>query len=302
MRQPGTRPMAAALYMLAGMVVIGFVDNFVSQLARHISVWQFLFLRMVCSLPLLVFGAWIGVGELRAKSWPKVAARGFLLAGGMVFYFGALAFVTLGEALAGLFTAPIFVLLITVAFLRQSIGMWRVLAVGIGFAGVLMVLQPGGAGFSQAMLLPVCGAVLYALGNIVTRLWCAEESTLVMLAMTFVMQGMIGLLAMAGLGFAGTEAAAGAEGFLTRGWVWPPDGEIWPYMAAQVLGSFVGVFCLIRAYQIGEASYVTVFEYSIMVFGPGFAFLLFGQTLGALQLFGIGLVVLAGVIIALRSR
>ena len=302
MHQDSTRPLAAALYMLAGMFVIGFVDNFVGRLSEHIGVWQFLFLRLVCSLPFLVLGAWLGVGTLRALSWAKVAARGFLLAAGMVFYFGALAFITLGEALAGLFTSPIFILLISTLFLGQKIGIWRVLAVGIGFAGVLMVLQPGGSGFSQAMLLPVCGAVLYALGNIVTRLWCAEESTLVMLAMTFAMQGLIGALAMVGLGLAGVEAAAGSEGFLTRGWVWPPDGAIWPYLAAQVMGSLVGVFCLIRAYQIGEASYVTVFEYSIMVFGPGFAFLLFGQTLGLLQMAGIGLIVAAGMIIAVRSR
>ena len=225
-----------------------------------------------------------------------------MLAAGMVFYFGALAFISLGEALAGLFTAPIFILLISVAFLGQRIGIWRVIAVGLGFAGVLMVLQPGGSGFSQAMLLPLVGAVFYAVGNVVTRMWCADESTLIMLAATFFMQGMIGLVAMIGIAAFGVEAGVGADGFLTRGWVWPPDGAIWPYMAAQVLGSLVGVFCLIRAYQIGEASYVTVFEYSIMVFGPMFGFFLYGQTLGWLQLAGIGLIVAAGSIIALRSR
>lgn len=302
MHQAATRPVAAALFMLAGMFAIGFVDNFVGRLAAHIGVWQFLFLRMVLSLPLLALAAWAGVGELRARSWAKVAARGVLMAAGMVFYFGALAFITLGEALAGLFTSPIFILLISALFLGQTIGVWRILAVGIGFSGVLMVLQPGGSGFTWVMLLPVCGAGFYALGNIVTRMWCAEESTLIMLAMTFVMQGMIGLLAIAGLTLAGVEAAVGADGFLTRGWVWPPDGAIWPYMAAQVLGSLIGVFCLIRAYQIGEASHVTVFEYSIMIFGPGFAFLLYGQRLGAWQLMGIGLIALAGMIIALRSR
>ena len=302
MHQAGTRPMAAALYMLAGMFVLGFVDNFVGRLAEHIGVWQFLVLRLLLSAPLLILAAAMGLGGLRARSWPRVAARGFLMAAGMVFYFGALAFITLGEALAGLFTSPIFILLISALFLGQRIGIWRFLAVAIGFAGVLMVLQPGGEGFSVVMLLPVCGAVLYALGNIVTRMWCAEESTLVMLAMTFLMQASIGVLAMMALGLAGAEAVPGADGFLTRGWIWSPDASIWPYMAAQVLGSLFGVFCLIRAYQIGEASYVTVFEYSIMVFGPGFGFLLYGQTLGSLQLLGIALIAAAGLIIALRSR
>jgi drug/metabolite transporter (DMT)-like permease len=231
-----------------------------------------------------------------------VAARAVLMSTGMVLYFGALAFITLGEALAGLFTSPIFILLISWGFLGQSIGVWRILAVALGFAGVVMVLQPGGGGFSWVMLLPLCGAVLYALGNIVTRMWCAEESTLVMLAMTFVVQGSIGIVAMILLALTGSEAEAGAAGFLARGWVWPPDAGVWPYLAAQVVGSLVGVFCLIRAYQIGEASFVTVFEYSVMVFGPGFAFLLYGQILGALQLAGVALIVAAGAIIAVRRR
>ena len=165
-----------------------------------------------------------------------------------------------------------------------------------------MVLQPGGSGFSWVMLMPVCGAVLYALGNIVTRIWCADESTLIMLSMTFLMQGLIGVIGMVVIAVLGIEALPGADGFLTRGWVWSPDAALWPYMSVLVLGSIVGVFCLIRSYQIGEASYVTVFEYSVMVFGPTFAFLLFGQSLGALQVAGIGMIVLAGAIIALRSR
>ncbi|MDU8927413.1 DMT family transporter [Alisedimentitalea sp. MJ-SS2] len=294
--------MAAALYMLGGMFVLGFVDNFVGPMSEHIGVWQFLFLRMALSAPLLVLASMMGAGHLRAHSWPKVIARGGLLATGMVFYFGALAYVSLGEALAGLFTAPMFILLISVTFLGQRIGIWRVLAVGVGFAGVLMVLQPGGDGFKWMMILPVIGAVFYAVGNIVTRMWCADESTLVMLAATFGMQALIGLVAMVVIAVVGIEAGVGADGFLARGWIWPPNPEIWPYLGAQVLGSLIGVFCLIRAYQIGEASYVTVFEYSIMVFGPCFAFVIYGHSLGWLQLVGIGMIVLAGSIIALRSR
>lgn len=303
MQQPAeTNPIGAVLYMLVAMVLIGFIDNFIAPLAGHIGLWQFLFLRMVLSLPLLVLAARMGVGVLRARSWRRVAARSLLIALAMVLYFGALAFMSIGEALAGLFTSPIFILLVSVGFLRLRVGIWRIAAVAIGFGGVLMVLQPGGAGFSALMLMPVAGGLLYALGSIATRYWCAEESTLVMLAGIFVMQGVIGALAMIGLALIGPEAPAGADGFLLRGWVWPPDGAVWPIMAMQVFGSLAGVFCLIRAYQWGDASYVSVFEYSVMVFGPTFGFFLFGQTLGGLQLIGVALIITAGAIIALRSR
>ena len=70
---------------------------------------------------------------------------------------------------------------------------------------------------------------------------------------------------MAVLAFVDPVVPAGGAGFLLRGWVWPPEAAVWPIMALQVVGSLAGVFCLIRAYQWGEASYVSVFEYSIMV-------------------------------------
>lgn len=302
MEQGETKPGQAALIMLVAMVTIGLVDNFVGQLSVHISVWQFLIYRMVFALPILALAAWAGFGDLRARHWGKVLARGGLMSGGMVLYFSALGFIPLGEALAGLFTSPIFILLISVMFFGQRIGLFRILAVAVGFIGVLLVLQPGGAGFSWVVLLPVFGAALYALGNILTRRWCADESTMSMLAATFFMQGVMGIVALGALAVLGVAPGEGTAGFLTRGWQWVPDPAIWPYMAAQVAGSIIGVFCLIRAYQIGEASYVTVFEYSVMVFGPCFAFFLFDQALGLAQIGGIALIVLAGVTIALRAR
>jgi drug/metabolite transporter (DMT)-like permease len=89
--------------------------------------------------------------------------------------------------------------------------------------------------------------------------------------------------------------------FLTRGWIWPLDDAL-PYLLVQVIGSVIGVGLLNRAYQLGEASHVAVFEYSIMVFGPFFGWWLLGQPVTPLQGVGIVMIVLAGVVIALRSR
>jgi drug/metabolite transporter (DMT)-like permease len=288
--------------MLVGMLVIGLIDNFIARMATHVGLWQFLFMRMCLSLPVLVLASRAGAGVLSALSWPKVIARSVLVAIAMMLYFAALAFVTIGEALAGLFTSPIFILLISVIFLRHRIGVWRVLAVGLGFCGVLMVLQPGGAGFSWLSLMPVLGGLFYALGNLATRHWCSRESTLVMLAGIFTMQGLIGGAVMLVLALAAPNVPAGADGFVLRGWTWPLNAAVWPILAMQVFGALFGIFCAIRAYQWGEASQVSVFEYSIMIFGPAFGFLLFGQTLGWAQLAGIGLIFAAGGIIALRSR
>ena len=93
----------------------------------------------------------------------------------------------------------------------------------------------------------------------------------------------------------------GSDGFLLRGLVWPIETVV-PYIAMQAIISVAGVFLLIRAYQWGEASQVSVLEYSIMIFGPFFAWLLMEQSITPMMMAGIALIMVAGGIIAVRSK
>ena len=298
---PQTRPAVAALNMIGAMFLLGFVDIYVAVIAQSISVWQFLCCRGVLAMALVWAMSRAGLGRLRPQRIWAVALRSALIAIGMTFYFGALAFMPIAQALAGLFTSPIFVMLISGFVLRAPIGPWRVVAVLIGFAGILTVLglQDGLAGW--IMLMPVAGGLFYACGSVATRVLCAQEDTLSMLLGILLVQTLLGagaLMVIAGLGI---EGAAGAGGFLTRGWVWPMGSALW-LVALQAVVSVLGVGLLIRAYQLGEASQVSVLEYTIMIFGPFFGWLLMGQMISMAQAFGIGLIAVSGVIIALRSR
>ena len=296
-----TRPMAAAASMVAAMAVIGAIDIYVAVIAETISVWQFLVARMVLAVPVVVALSWLGLGSLRPLRFRAVAVRSCFVACGMFCYFGALAFMPIAMALAGLFTSPIFVLLITAFVLRQKIGPWRILAVAVGFAGILVVLGPSGGDLGWVLALPVLGGVLYACGVVATRALCEGESTLTLLIGIFLAQGVLGSAVLVGITILQPQVGEGGMAFLTRGWIWP-IGNALPFLLVQVFGSVVGVGLLNRAYQLGEASHVAVFEYSIMVFGPFFGWWLLGQPVTSMQGLGIVMIVLAGVIIAIRSR
>jgi len=287
--------------MVGAMAIIGLIDIYVAVIAETISVWQFLVLRMVIAAPIVLVLSVIGFGTVWPQRLGAVALRSTFIATGMFFYFGALAFMPIAMALAGLFTSPIFVLLITAFVLKQRIGPWRIIAVAVGFAGILVVLGPSGEAMGWALALPVVGGLLYASGVVATRALCDGESTLTLLLGIFVVQGLIGLTALAGITLLQPEVGAGGLAFLTRGWIWPMDAAV-PFLLMQVVGSVIGVGLLNRAYQLGEASQVAVFEYSIMIFGPFFGWWLMGQTVTGLQGIGIGLIASAGVIIAVRSR
>ena len=296
-----TRPMAAALCMIGAMVLLGFVDNFVATVAEEISIWQFLAVRASMAIPLICLMSMLGLGTMRPKRFWAVAVRSLLTATGLMLYFGSLAFMPIAQSLAGLFTSPIFVLLISAFVLKQTIGKWRVIAVAVGFSGILLVLgvQDGAPGW--IMMMPVAGGLIYATGSMATRILCSEESTISMLAGIMIVQFIIGTLALVGLTIWSPVVPAGADGFLLRGLVWPIE-TVFPYIAMQAVISVAGVFLLIRAYQWGEASQVSVLEYSIMIFGPFFAWLLMGQSITPTMMAGIALIMIAGGIIAVRSK
>ena len=257
-------------------------------------------MRAGLALPILIIISAFGMVRLRPVRWWAVYFRSFLTALSMLFYFGSLAFVPLSDALAGLFTAPIFVLLISAFFLRQAIGPIRIIAVIIGFLGILLVLGNTPEEFSYISLLPAIGGFFYACGSVATRQICMGETTLSMLAALLVIQAAIGFLAIFCISTFGFDAPLGADGFILRTWSWEMSPFIW-WIVLQAVGATVGVGLIFRAYQIGDASYVSIYEYSVFIFGPTFAWFLMDQPISILQLLGITCISLAGVLIAVRS-
>ena len=290
------RPIAAALSMLGAMAMVTFIDNFIGAISEQVSVWQFHMMRSIAMFPLILIMSFAGLGTLRPQRWLPVLARSVVITCSMMLYFGALGMMPIAQAVAGLFTSPIFVLLINVLVMKRRIGPWRVAAVFIGFSGILMVLQPGNESFGWQMFLPVSAGMFYAVSSIATRSWCAGESALTLLGANMVMLWLVGSVVTLALGLSGSTG----ENFLNRA----PTLDIMPLLPVvllQAVGSVLGVFLIIRAYQLDEPTNVAVFEYSALLFAPLFAFLLFGQSLGMLQAIGILMIAGAGVIIAVRS-
>ncbi|MFY2824598.1 DMT family transporter [Ruegeria sp. MALMAid1280] len=291
-----TSPILASVLMVGAMAIIGVIDNVVILLAETIGLWQFHLSRALLMLPLIGGLSLLGMGNLRPQRLGPVILRSVLITLAMLFYFASLALMPIAQALAGLFTSPIFVLLISAVAMGQRIGPWRILAVLIGFAGTLCVLQPNPYEFDAQTLLPVAGGFFYALSAIMTRSHCAQESTVALLAAMILTLGLAGAL-----GLVVFSMLSLPDGFVTRGMVWDMQPAL-KWIVVQAFGSTIAVFMLIKAYQIGETSYVAVFEYSVMIFGPLFAWVALGQVIGVMQITGIGLIAAAGALLGWRSR
>ncbi len=296
------RTLQAAVMIVVYAAIIGFTDNFVRVIADQAGLWQFHATRTVMALTLLALAAPLLGLRLRPVHLPSVVARSAIHGTAMVIYFGALGFLPVAMVAAGLFTAPIFVLLISRFVYGEPIGGLGILAVVLGFAGAVLVLGPEAwNGASLPALLPILAGALYALGNIATRRWCPEESAETLLAGFFSALGIIGLLGSLALFLFPIEAPPGPEGFLARGPVWPTP-EFWFWTFVQAAGSLLAVGMMVRAYQVAQATTVSVFEYVILPASAIWSWVIWGEVLDGLAILGMAMIVLAGILIGLASR
>jgi len=141
---------------------------------------------------------------------------------------------------------------------------------------------------------------MYAMGNIATRRYCAQESPETLLAGFFVALGIIGALGMAVLALWPVPVPEGAAGFLQRGAVWP-SASFYGWVAVQAVGSLFAIGLAVRAYLLAEATRVSVFEYVILPSSAFWTWVLWGQGLRPLAVLGMALIVAAGLMIVLRA-
>ena len=294
----GNRTARAAAYASAAMLLIGYIDNYVRVIAGEAGLWQFHLTRSAFALPVLVVLSYLLGLPLRPKNWKVVAARSLFASTSMLVYFGCLGLLPIGQVLAGLFTAPIFVALISASAFGARIGWLQWLAIGLGFGGIGMVLGLDPASLGLLTLMPVLSGLIYALSGVVTREYCADENPLALLAGFFGMMAFWGGLGLLVLALLPQPVAEGAAGFVARGWV-APTGLFLFWTLAQALGSIFGVGLIIMAYQIAEAPRVAVFENTLLVFAAIWAWILWGEGVGIVALLGMAAIVGSGILIAL---
>lgn len=295
---PKDKTLAAATSIMIYAVIVGYLDNYVRVIAGEAGLWQFHATRAAFAVPMLVAAGYASGTRLWPANLGAVAARSAIHGVAMLIYFGALAFLPVAQVAAGLFTAPIFVLIITRIAYHRPIRPIQTLAVAAGFAGAVLVLGPQAfAGTSIASLLPVVAGAMYAMGNIATREWCAAESALTLLAGFFLALGTFGIAGMALLEVFAANAAAGAEGFVLRGYVSPTRLFLfWTFL--QAAGSVIGVGLMIHAYQIASVARVSVFEYLLLPSSALWGWIIWDEVPGPLAIIGIALIAAAGIIIA----
>jgi len=285
------------LALIAGIAVFSVQDLILKLLSGEYPLHQAMVLRSLTAIPCLLAITYAFDGTLKtlvSRTWPAMLMRGLLNFLAYTAYYLALAALPMATTVALYFTAPLLIVVMSVFILREKVSLSRWVAVGVGFAGVIVMVRPGGSLFDWAALLPVFCGVAYAGSMVLARIMGNKDSAA---AMAF--WGNLAFLACAGvlaLIYGRGDAAEGVHpslAFLVRGWVWPTTRDLLLMASCGAIAA-VGLTLLTQAYRIAQSSVVAPFEFSFAFWGVLWGWLFWGDLPDALGWLGIAIIICAG--------
>lgn len=261
-------------------------DAVVKLASTTLSTGQLIFLRgaIMVAMVLPIVHASGASDRLREITHPRLVARALAEALATVLYLTALFHMPLANAAAISLSAPLFIVVLAVVFFRERVGPAHWLAVSAGFAGVVMVVQPGLAGFNAYALLCLASALSQAVRDILTRRIAGNvPSLLIMLSTTITVTLLAGAL-------------SAIEG-------WRPVGlreaGLLVLAALFLLGAY---WLIVEAMRHGELSLVAPFRYTGVLFAIVLGYLFWRDVPNLPAWGGIGLLVAAGLFVLYRER
>lgn len=225
-------------------------------------------------------------GGIRAQTTTQPLihlARAALLVTEVCMMVKAYTLIGLGNTHAIFASCPLIITALSGPLLGERVGWQRWTAIGIGFAGMLVMLQPGSGLFVWAALLPLASATMFGLYSLLTRLATRTEDSFTSLFWS----GIFGSALMTIAGASHWQAVSG------------PD---WGWMALYGSIAVLANWLLIRCYEEAEASAVQPFAYLQLVFVAAIGVAFFGENLQWNVVIGAAIVVAAGIVTIWNSR
>ena len=272
--------------MICGIALLTTNDAITKHLLASHPVGQVICLRQAATLLVIVPYAMLvtGWGALRVASWPWQLTRGGLFICGSFLLVLSLGLLPLATVITIMFASPIFIAALSLPLLAERVGVDRWLAIVAGFAGVLIVVRPGGATFEWALLIPLVAAVINALRDITTRRMSRGETSIAILFWSTVI----------------VMAAA----FTTAPFGWQSVSGVdaaW-FVAAGVFNAGAH-FLLIEALRLGEAAVVSPMRYTSLIWATLLGYLVWQELPDRWVLAGSAVIIASGVyMIRLEAR
>lgn len=270
------------LFVAAG-TCFALMTAMIRPVAEELHPFQIVFFRN--ALGVLFLTPWLVRARINLLGSPQIKLhllRAVCFVVAMLCWYSAIPRIELVEAVALVFTAPIYVTILSALILRERVRARRCAAVAIGFAGMLIVLRPGYEAFSLAAGLVLVDAVAWSFMVILARFLSRTEPASAIVGHMFVWSSFMSLIPALFV------------------WQWP-SLEAWLWVLALSGISTIGHVCTTRALTIAEASAVMPFEYTQLVTIGLIGYVAFGEVPDDWTVVGAAVIVAAAIYIGQRE-
>ncbi len=259
--------MAGWLLATLGMTVAG------RELAKDVSVFEVMMLRSLVATAILTpIVLYHGNLASRFIQFRLHIYRNFIHYGGQYAWFSALLLIPLAEVIAIEFTMPLWIAVLAVGFLGERMYGFKIAALIIGFAGVLLIVKPG-ATIGAGHLVALAAALLFAGSVTLTKFITRKDSALTVIFLMFAIQSVIGAI----------------PAYMT--WQWP-EAHNWIYVAIVALAGTGSHYCLSKAISLADATIVMPMDFLRLPLTALVGYSIYNEGLDAWSVAG-GLMILA---------
>jgi len=275
------------LLMIITTIVFASQDGLSKYLATEYNVY------MVVMIRYWFFAAFvISMSSRRTGGIKRVAKtkspilqifRSVILVAEMCITILAFTLLGLAETHAIFASYPLIIAMLSGPILGEYVGWRRWLAISVGFIGILIILNPGNGIFSPYALVPLAGAILFAIYGLLTRYVGQYDDS----STSFYWTGVVGSIAMTviGLNF------------------WDPVSRSdWSVMLLLSASGVIGHYLLIKCYEVAEASAIQPFAYLQLIWASMIGIIIFGEQITTNVLIGACIIVGAGLFTLWRER
>ena len=281
------QPWLGIWLMIATTFVFAMQDGISRHLAGEYNVLMVVMIRYWFFAAFVIVIASRKAGGIRAAAATKQPllqiSRALLLVTEICIMVSGFVLLGLVESHAVFTSYPLLIAALSGPLLGEVVGWRRWTAIGIGFVGVIIILQPGFGVFSPYALIPLLSAFMFALYGLLTRYAARQDSA----ATSFFWTGTVGAVAITLVGV----------------WFWEPmTTSDWCWMAVLCVTGAGGHFLLIKCYEVAEAGAVQPFAYLQLVWASILGVIVFGEVVEANVAIGAGIVVCAGLFTIWRER
>ena len=224
-----------------------------------------------------------GLASLRTSNLRLHSLRAILNLVSMLCFFYALTVAPFADVTALTFTAPIFACVLAVSILGEKVGPFRWAAIGLGFLGTIVVLQPGLGEIGLGPILAMSAAQIWGAAMLVIKTLTRTESSITITAYMMIYLAPMSLVA--------------AIPF----WTWPTTEQYAMMLVLAILGT-TGHLFLNQALKEGDTSVVAPVDFVRLIWAAVIGYLVFGEFPDALTWIGGGMICASAALIAYRER